>query len=90
MTGRRGKTRSLLFCCFEVTKKYMEVLMKLLECHKGSVLTPSRQMASYLSIPLLSQWAGGRACYRPECALSIPAYSSSGLQGLQCSHCPLE
>jgi len=59
ITGRGGKARSLPSCCFGVTKKHMEVLMELLEHHRGSVLAPPRQMALYRPVPLLSQLEGG-------------------------------
>lgn len=61
MMGREGKAKPPLSCCFGVTKNHMEVLMELLQHQRGSVLTPPRLMALYLSVPLLSQWVGGRA-----------------------------
>lgn len=80
--ARGGKARSLLSCCFGVTKKHMEVLMELLEHQRGSVLTPPRQTASYFPVPPLSQWVGGRAWGRAGCALGLPAHSSSDLRGM--------
>lgn len=86
MMGRGGKAKSPLSCCFGVTKKRMEVLMELLQHQRGSVLTPPRLMAFYLSVPLLSQWVGGRAWDRAGCVLGIPAHSSSDLRRMRYLH----
>lgn len=86
MMGRGGKAKSLLSCCFGVTKKHMEVLMELLQHQRGSVLTPPRLMALYLSVLLLSQWVGGRAWDRAGCVLGIPAQSSSDLRRMRYLH----
>lgn len=86
MMGRGGKARSLLSCCFAVTKKHMEGLTEPLEHQRGSVLTPPRQTALYLPTPELSQWVGGRAWGRAACALGVPAHSSSDVHEVQYLH----